>query len=350
MRLFTICSTLLMVSCGVRQAEMNALSNPNDPAAWERLGNAHRLAMHYSQASDAYQIAMELDPARTHLASRTKKRTSKHTQTMRREALKNPNDDEVWGDLGDMLRQEGDLAGALNAYLKAFHIDPSDGEWHTALSDLGAGELILNQSRDELNPNDDESIGDWADILMSMGREEEACEHYTRAAELDPEDEEWWNYADQCGFEIPEGYGRDTDTGYGGYHGIYSLSQPQDLESLEAAVNNDANLLVRLGQAYAKAGEKIRAEDTLWGALLVSPTDEEGLQSYMAVTKKSRREVLEKLRSHFEEDDELIGLLADHFLDLGMADRALDLYQLAHQLDQEDPEWKAKKELLEATR
>ena len=37
--------------------------------------------------------------------------------------------DEVWGDIGDMWRELGEIERARHAYERAYEIDPSDGEW-----------------------------------------------------------------------------------------------------------------------------------------------------------------------------------------------------------------------------
>jgi tetratricopeptide (TPR) repeat protein len=273
--------------------------------------------------------------------------------------MRHPSDDELWGDLGDMLMYDGRIPEARQAYLRAFRIDPYDSEWHDGLMNVGGSEEVLEIMRDTVVDSDDESLGDLADLLYSMGYSDEACQYYRQAAEIDPYDSEWIEHATECGFEPPDDY--DTygasDTGYTRYYdeigyvdSYEGMPSADDIPGLVERVNNDANLLVRLGQAYLKADDRDKATETLWGALLVAPTDEEALQSYLVAAGKTRREVLEKLRDTFPDDDEVVGILADHYLDLGLRDRARDLYALANSLDEDDPEWKAKKELLESAR
>ena len=342
----------LLGSCSTKQVEQETLANPNDADAWERLGNAYRMRFQKRRAADAYREALRLDPERTHLASRMPNSQSRESRDLRRQAMASPNDDEVWGDLGDLLRYEGDLLGARQAYMRAFRIDPADSEWHGALIELGAVEQLLEYAEATLDQSDDEALGDLGDLLSAAGRQEEACDHWRRAAEIDPSDEEWLNHATDCGFPLPEGYHPDYgfDTGHHGAPRVPTrpagLPDADDIPGLLERRNADAGLLIRLGQAYLMAGQRKEAEETLWGALLVNPTDEEALQSYLVAAQRTRRQVLEELRQRFPENDEVVGTLADHYLDLGMRDRAGDLYDLAHRLDEADPEWKAKRQLL----
>jgi tetratricopeptide (TPR) repeat protein len=348
---------LLLVSCAAHKAQSQALADPSNADAWEELGNAYRARLRHQMAVDAYRTAMQLDPTRTHLARRTNGSMSREARELKRAALRSPRDDEAWGDLGDMLVAEGAMEEARSAYMRALTIDPADSEWQQALATLGEVEFVARLMEGQLNQQDDESLGDYGDMLAMLGREGEACEHWRMAAELDPSDEEWINHALDCGYEVPDvpydEYGNDYLYGVvgGTIEGEYGdAPEATDLESLVARVSSDASLLTRLGQAYAQARNAPKAEETLWGALLVAPTDEEALQSYMVVTGKTRRQVLETLRDTFSDNDEVVGLLADHYLDLGLRDRARDLYSLAHQLDPDDPEWRAKKSLLEAVR
>lgn len=285
---------------------------------------------------------------------------------LRRQAMGSPADDEVWGDFGDALRRNGDDAAAVTAYLRAWRIDPADSEWQRSLAELGQGAILVQSLRAGLNESDDEALGDLADALVMTGEQAEACELYRRAAELDPSDSEWVNHAMECGFPAPEGYASEGlleaygegpyPLEYGAIDGVVGgypdggdfgrLPEAGDVASLSARIAADGGLLVRLGQAQIRAGDLPAATQSLWNALLVDPTSEEALQSWMVAARKTRREGLEKLRDTFPEDDEVVGLLGDHYLDLGLRDRARDLYELAHRLDEDDPEWEAKRLLL----
>lgn len=353
-----------LVSCGVHKAETEALNNPSDATAWEKVGDAYRHSLRRERADDAYRTALQLDPSRTDLQERMSGGLSPQAREMQRMAMRSPTDDEVWGDLGDVLSMDGNLLEARAAYLRAFRIDPSDSEWQGRLAELGDGDLVTQMMSSQVDESDDESLGDYGDMLDSVGQTEAACDAWRRAAELDPDDDEWIRHASDCGYPVPEGWEATQDSGgygvigsmqdlYGqlGYNTVGStVPEATDLESLVQRVNSDSGLLVRLGQAYLMAGDRPKATETLWGALLVAPTDEEALQTYLVATSKTRREVLETLRNTFTDNDEVVGLLADHYLDLGLRDRARDLYDLAHTLDAEDPEWESKRKLLGAGR
>lgn len=350
---------LLLSGCGIRKAETEALSNPGDPAAWEKVGDACRRAGRRQRADDAYRTVLQLDPSRTELRQHMSSRTSTEARELKRLAMRNPTDDEMWGDLGDLLSMDGNMLEARAAYMRAFRLDPSDSEWQERLSQLGDSALVAGAMASTVDLSDDESVGDYGDMLHAIGNDEQACEQWRRAAELDPDDEEWIRHASECGFPVPEGWEGLSDSGaYGGLvgslegygSGYGELPEATDLESLVQRVNADSDLLVRLGQAYLLAGDTPKATETLWGALLVAPTDEEALQSYLVAAGKTRREVLELLRNKFGDNDEVVGLLGDHYLDLGLRDRARDLYDLAHTLDASDPEWEAKRKLLATSR
>lgn len=255
----------------------------------------------------------------------------------------------------------------MQAFLRAWQLDRSDAEWHRALIELGSGAVLIDAMRAQLVETDDESLGDLADALLLTGDREEACDLYRRAAELDPDDTEWINHASECGFPVPDsavyggvlyGEGGVLYGEGGGGVGLalpssladYPLPEGSDVAALTERLNADAGLLVKLGQAQLRAGDPTSATQSLWNALLVDHTSEEALQSWMIAAGKTRREGLEALRDLFSDDDELIGLLGDHYLDLGLRDRARDLYDLAHRLDEDDPEWEAKRVLLGAGR
>jgi tetratricopeptide (TPR) repeat protein len=342
---------VILLSCGVHKAQTAALESGGDAQAWEDLGDAYRRALKHDQAVEAYRTAFQLDPSRTWLQERMMRGPlPKDARELQRQAEKAATDDELWGDLGDLLESYGDRLGAQRAFLRAFQIDPTDGEWQQALARLGQADLVLRVAEPAVNDQDDESLGDYGDLLAAVGRTDEACEAWRKAAELDPMDDEWIGHAESCGFEVPDRPVSDTggaasrDTGGGG--GESTVPDREDLESLIQRVSHDTDLLTRLGQAYWRSGNRAKAEETLWGALLVAPTDEEALQSYLIVTGKTEREVLERLATTFPDNDEVVGLLADHYLALGLRAEARARYDKAHALDPDDPEWTSKQTLL----
>jgi tetratricopeptide (TPR) repeat protein len=341
-------------SCGVHRAEGEALADPASADAWEALGDAYRRSLRREMAADAYRTALQLDPHREELVRRVSAYPSQRARELQRAAMRAPGDDELWGDLGDTLQADGDLGGARGAFLRAFRLDPEDGEWQRALAVLGDGEMVAQVLLARLDPSSDESLGDYGDVLDNLGHQEEACTYWRRAAEIDPADDEWIGHAAACGYPVARHRGfAPADTGqiFIADTGSGSAGPPSDdLESLVARVSADVGLLVRLGQAYLRSGDVPKANETLWGALLVAPTDKEALQSYLAASGKTRRQVLEALRDAFPQDDEVLGLLGDHYLDLGLRQGARELYDKAHGLDPQDPEWAAKRSLLQGAR
>jgi tetratricopeptide (TPR) repeat protein len=344
-RLLCLTALVALLGCGVKRAERRTLASPTNVDAWVALGKAHKRALHREEAARAFGIALALDPTRSELRSVAGTTNDLMTDAQDR-ILANPADDEAWGDLADQLALMGDTAGALEAYQRALDLDPADEEWITGVvrngGEMGDPSLITN----------DEVLGDLGDALLASGDLEGACEHYRRAAELDPTDEEWSNHALRCGFPatamVPtiQGLG-DTGLVSSRITDAFPVPQSTDPTELQRRVDGDIALLVRLGQAYAMAGEKERAIDTLFGAVLVDPTDVEALDSYLLVSRRTRLEVLEDLAIRFEDADEVQGLLADHYAALGRYDDAKSAYDRAIELDEDDPEWSAKRALLD---
>lgn len=326
----TFVITLLLSGC-LKEAEQRALAAPDDPEVWERLGNAYRMRLQRQRAADAYQEALALDPSRTYLTRRLPRLNQDAIRTLRRDAMSHPNDDEIWGDLGDLLLQQRDELGARQAYLRAFRLDPADSEWHGALIDLGAGDAMLEHARSALDETDDESLGDVGDLLAAMGRVEEACDHWRRAAALDPGDGEWAGHAETCGF----GTAPPTSTSS-------PSRSTEDVATLEAERDADVDLLMRLGEAYQRTGDTTKARDTLWSALLLAPTDTAILHRYLAASGSTARRAVEKLLLAHPEDPELCGVAGDLYLELGIPSRARAMYERAHELAPEDPRWKAR--------
>lgn len=355
MRSSAIAFLILAAGCAgsrLHRAELATLEHPDDPDHWVALGRALARTGDQDGAAGAFARARELGSDHGRLGRSI--RGNSHTASMvLREALRAPNDDEVWGDAGDQLLALGYTDGARSAYQRASELDPADTEWHIALAQLGGDTDVVEAMAEHLDPNDDESLGNYGDMLMAVGRTDEACQHYRAAHELDPGDGEWQQYAPQCGYELLEG---PADIlGIGGYEGEISIGDTAapwyadgaDLGSLEDAVHSDTSLLVELGRAHAYAGNGEEADRYLRGALLVDPTNTEALDALMALSGHTKRKLLEDLLGDVPDNDELVGELGDHYLELGDRRLALKMYRQAIELDESDPEWRTKLELLE---
>ena len=81
---------------------------------------------------------------------------------------------------------------ALEAYAAALRIDPGDEEWRSSIQQI-AGTAAVSDIIDPLidTIEDDEALGDLADLYAKDGQIARALEIYRRALELDPEDQEW---------------------------------------------------------------------------------------------------------------------------------------------------------------
>jgi tetratricopeptide (TPR) repeat protein len=96
----------------------------------------------------------------------------------------------AWNNLGGLLKDEGDLVGAKNAFLKALEID---GNFATGFYNLGMtlkamgvfGEAIACYQRAiELNPNYAEAYQNLGVVLLKVGRVRESLEGFKRAIAL----------------------------------------------------------------------------------------------------------------------------------------------------------------------
>ena len=71
-------------------------------------------------------------------------------------------------------------------------LDPADAEWPRIFGAItGQTRLEIIRGLIALHPTMDELQGDLGDILVDLGRPEEAVEAYKEASRLDPTDNEW---------------------------------------------------------------------------------------------------------------------------------------------------------------
>jgi tetratricopeptide (TPR) repeat protein len=240
--------------------------------------------------------------------------------------MRNPMDDEIWGDLADQYVMLGRIEEAKQAYRRAMRLDPEDSEWRGALG--GLGEVVEGMPLSGMP--DDEALGDRADALRVSGRWEEACELYAQAAALDPADTEWTQWIATC--QVAPGGGARFDG--------------EGVEALEGRLHGDLALLLALGRAHARAGDVEQAEIYLRGALLLSPGHAEALRTYLAITGRDARSVLTELADEGAAAG-AAGALGDHLLGLGDRDGARKAWTRAAEAAPEDARWAARLELLE---
>jgi tetratricopeptide (TPR) repeat protein len=300
----------------IKQAQTGVLAEPDSTAAWMALGDAYARAHAKKKARSAYTKVLAIDPelhaARQALSElQPKNRVSR----LERKALRDPTNDEIWGDV-------------------ALRIDPTDEEWISKVMELGGEEVLLGLYKDQMHaqPNNDELMGDYADLLMFLGRRDEACMAYQRAQQLDPEDSEWGDRVAEC-----SGHGA---AGAAGVEGATSL-----LAVLEARIENEPQndeLLGTMGDTLLSAGDAEGALVHYRKALAIDPGDSEWLDKVVALSGQPKLDILLQLTEENSANDELWGNLGDVYLDLGMRDQARDAYRKAATLDPSDSEWARK--------
>jgi tetratricopeptide (TPR) repeat protein len=118
--------------------------NPRDPLAWEVRANAAARCGRPDDALSHYRTALDLDPKR---ASSARACLSLASAGAQREAVVAavrgylaavPQDGHVWNDLGYLLAQLDDVAGAVECYRQAAHHEPDD-----ALHWMNLGGILL---------------------------------------------------------------------------------------------------------------------------------------------------------------------------------------------------------------
>ena len=316
----------------IRTAQTGVLAEPDSTAAWMALGDAYHRAHAKKKARSAYTkvlaINPEMDAARVALHEL---QPSNRVGRLERKALKDPTNDEIWGDVADELVMAGEIDKAMRYYVHALRIDPTDEEWINKVMELGGEEVLLGLYKDQVHaqPNNDELMGDYADLLTFLGRRDEACMAYQRAQQLDPEDSEWNDRVAEC-------------AGSGQVDGSTASSLIEALEGrLEAEPEND-ELLGTIGDTLLGAGDTEGALEHYRKALAIDPGDSEWLDKVVALSGQPKLDILLELTEENSADDELWGNLGDVYLDLGMRDRAREAYRKAHALDSEDSEWERK--------
>jgi len=326
----------------IAHAESAVMSDPNAVEVWVMLGDTYKKAGRTDDALGAYQRALSLEPGSPEVQSRIAALGSRSLGEAERLALANPMDDEVWGDLGDEYAMRGETDKALEYYIYALRIDPSDSEWQRKVVELGGIDQVASIFEAQIDGNDDEAIGDFADMLSGAGQMERACELYARANEIDPSDSEWREKLGGCPNHAPVAGYPETGPDYP-YYG------PHYPDGVMPPDTSEGGSLVAMGRAALANGEREQALQYFQSALLEEPTDRDALTGVMVLTGKTLVEVLERLAERIPNNDELLGDLADAYVAVGELDNALRTYRRAAELDPSDSEWRTKLSLLDPT-
>ncbi len=316
----------------IRHAQTNVLAEPDSATAWMNLGEAYQRAHAKKKARSAYYKVLAIDPeigaaraALVELQPRNK------VSRLERRALRDPTNDEIWGDVADELVMRGDVDKALRYYIHALRMDPTDEEWINKVMELGGEDTLLQLYKDQMlgQPNNDELMGDYADLLAFLGRREESCMAYQRAAQIDPEDSEWSDRVAEC-------------AGSGDVDPTQAGSLVEALEARLAADPNNDELMGTMGDTLLSSGDSQGALEYYRKALAVDPGDSEWLDKVVAISGQPKLDILLELTGENPANDELWGNLGDLYLDLGLRDDARGAYRKANALDPEDSEWQRK--------
>lgn len=330
--------SLFAVACvpkgAVIEAEAGVMRAPMDANAWLKLGDLYSRSGRDSEAYSAYQNALALAPDDPTIRERLAISSGRELSELERQALLEPTNDEVWGDLGDTHRARGDQATALQYYLYALRLDPGDSEWQTNVAELGGMEeavAILTASIQ--NETDDEALGDLADMLLTAGNTAAACESYARANAIDPGDSEWIDkLVTNCPDVVLTPYeGGDPYEGYDGGEGGIGMIGGGDYV--------DASSDVEQGKQALLAGDRPSAARYFDAALMIDPADKVALSGMILATGRTATDILGSLTDRIPGNDELWGDLGDAWLFSGDTSRAREAYQKAASLDPGDGEW-----------
>ncbi len=157
------------------------------------LADAYRGSARESDALETYRRAHEIDPNDKEWLRRiTELRPAEGIDALQTAIANEPGDHEIWNLLGSAYRQIGDRTAAADAYLEALDRRPRDGDAIAGLG-AADPERALDwlAPRHAEAPDNDEIWGDMGDAHLNAGRTGEALRCYQQAAALDPDDGEW---------------------------------------------------------------------------------------------------------------------------------------------------------------
>lgn len=351
----------------LKAAQQAVLQHPTDAAAWNRLGRLLDRAGMSADAAAAFQMASDLKGSTEGIDS----------SALEGAVLRNPADDEAWGDLGDALLQAGERERAKEAFLVANQIDPSDGEWWRALAGLLSAEEVeaLLEQRGSTGESADEMVGNIAKAYREDNRNEEALTWFIRALSMDPTDSEWGTAIRELAGPqtfidmIKEMPGSDqSDELQGDLGDTYwelgladqacaAWTRAAELDSGDDEWRNkrarcgaDAAAVAKLGVSTLEDGLKAlyagRSGTELLpafrGLLAEEPTRTELRWLVASLEGKSELDVLHELTGVEGVNDEVWGDYGDALYAAGRVPEAVTAWKTAYSLDSSDSEWTRK--------
>lgn len=229
-----------------------------------------------------------------------------------------PTNDELWGDLADVLQRDGHAALADGAWAVARILDQDDTEWsgHNPAVERAADAIR------QLAITDDEWVGDLGDLAQAAGWMAAARNLYGLAMSLDPDDDEWQNK--YSGITSPS-------------PGVVTGGAPQSLVTQVLGDRDNDELWGDLGDAYQESGNGALATGSWAVARILDPDDGE-----WSGHNPNLDAAIGAIRQLGITDDEWIGDLADRAQSAGFPAAARGLYDAALTLDPADREWQKK--------
>lgn len=280
----------LVASRPVTQLQRNALDSRTNDEIWGDAGDELAARGQREQALQYYLFALGLDPDDGEWLGKVSEFGGSDyiLPTMERQIANEPGNDELIGDYGDALLRADRAEEACEQYGRALELDPADSEWQrkVGLCQSGDTAAILGgggggmgalpqtieglESAIEAAPENDELIGDLADLYAAQGERERALELYRQALGLDPDDGEWL---------------QKTST-------LSGESRLELLEGLVAQHPNDDEVWGDLGDQYAAAERSAEALEAYRRALEIDPADSEWIQKVQEFSAGEENQVL----------------------------------------------------------
>lgn len=237
------------------------------------------------------------DPRLVEVLAKTyviERRTPQALDLIRSTAAKHPKSIPIQALAGRWLFDNGDLSGARRAYMAVREVDPDPVPSELMLAQIDVAEQKMADAQTRLSglttavTVTSEVYFQLGSIEASLGKRDAAIQSFRKAIELDPQHiwalnnaayllvdhaksaDEALRFAQQAKERLPDNPVIADTLGWIYYHkGVYHTA----VQHLEQAVKQgaDPSAQYHLAMAYAKAGKRVQAQQTLQTALRVAP-------------------------------------------------------------------------------